>query len=105
MANSVSVTIYGQRFTVNTEESPERVEALAAKVDSLMRMIASRGYNDSNRAAILASLHLADQVVSLEERVADMESAAEKVKSKPAQKKRINDLLSLLDQELETPKS
>jgi cell division protein ZapA (FtsZ GTPase activity inhibitor) len=68
-------------------------------------MIASRGYNDSNRAAILASLHLADQVVSLEERVADMESAAEKVKSKPAQKKRINDLLSLLDQELETPKS
>ncbi len=105
MANSVSVTIYGQKFTVNTEERPERVEMLAAKVDGLMRMIASRGYNDSNRAAILASLHLADQVLSLEERVNELEAAAEKVKSKPAQKKRINDLLSLLDQELDEAKS
>ncbi len=101
MAKSVSVTIYGQQFTVVTEEAPDRVEAVANKVDSLMRLISTRGVSDSNRAAILTSLHLADQVGSLEARVAELEAQVSKTKSKPAQEKKISDLLSLLDQELQ----
>jgi cell division protein ZapA len=101
MAKSVSVTIYGQQFTVVTEEAPDRVEAVAAKVDSLMRLISSRGVPDSNRAAILSSLHLADQVASLESRVSELEAELSKTKTKPTQKKKISDLLSLLDQELQ----
>lgn len=101
MAKSVSVTIYGQQFTVVTEEAPDRVEAVAGKVDSLMRLISAKGVPDSNRAAILASLHLADQVGTLEARVAELEGELAKSKNKPAKEKKISDLLSLLDQELQ----
>jgi len=101
MAKSVSVTIYGQQFTVVTAEAPDRVEIVAGKVDSLMRLISSRGVADSNRAAILTSLHLADQVGTLEARVAELEGELAKSKSKPAKEKKISDLLSLLDQELQ----
>jgi cell division protein ZapA (FtsZ GTPase activity inhibitor) len=93
MAQPVYVTIYGQQLTVVTDEKPERVEALAERVDELMRTIASRGVVDSNRAAMLACLHLADQVEGLEQRVAAAKTA-------PVQKQKLNDLLSLLDEEL-----
>jgi cell division protein ZapA (FtsZ GTPase activity inhibitor) len=106
MAKSVSVTIYGQQFTVVTAEAPDRVEAVAGKVDSLMRLISAKGVPDSNRAAILSSMHLADQVETLEARVAELEAELAKAeqakaKSKPAKEKKISDLLSLLDQELQ----
>ena len=97
MSNPVHVTIYGQNFTVLTGEDPHRVESLAAHVDGLMRDIASRGVVDSNRAAVLACLHLADQVESLQSQLAAANLTA---KSLPGQKQKINDLLQLLDDEL-----
>ncbi|WP_080507875.1 cell division protein ZapA [Bryobacter aggregatus] len=97
MSNPVHVTIYGQHFTVVTGEEPERVEALATHVDSLMRDIASRGVVDSNRAAMLACLHLADQVQSLQ---AQLAVHVEAVKAQPVQRQKLNDLLQLLDDEL-----
>ncbi len=100
MGQPVSVTIYGQQFTVVTAESPERVEAIAAKVDDLMRVIAARGIADSNRAAILSCLHFADRISSLEAEVAALEAELAKQKTKPAQKQKLNDLLSLLEDEL-----
>lgn len=93
MSTPVHVTIYGQQFTVVTGEDPKRVEALAARVDEIMRSIANRGIVDSNRAAVLACLHLADQVESLEAKV-------NATKALPDQKQKLNDLLSLLDEEL-----
>ena len=93
MSTPVHVTIYGQHFTVLTGEDPHRVESLAAHVDGLMRDIASRGVVDSNRAAVLACLHLADQVESLQAQLAS-------VKSHPSQKQKLSDLLQLLDDEL-----
>lgn len=105
MAHTVPVTIYGQQLSVATEESRETVEAVAAKVDSLMRMIAVRGVADTTKVAVLASLHLADHLLRLEARVneleAHVESQAEKTKAKTPQKERLSNLLSLLDQELE----
>ena len=62
-----------------------------------MRNIASRGVVDSNRAAVLACLHLADQVESLQSQLASANLSA---KSLPSQKQKINDLLQLLDDEL-----
>ncbi len=93
MSNPVHVTIYGQSLTVFTGEDPERVEALAADVDGLMRNIASRGVVDSNRAAMLACLHLADQVKTLQSQLSD-------AKTQPLQKQKLTDLLQLLDDEL-----
>jgi len=93
VSNPVHVTIYGQQFTVLTSEDPERVEALAARVDSIMRQIASRGIVDSSRAAVLAALHLADQVSSLQAEV-------DALRQRPDQQRKISDLLQLLDEEL-----
>ncbi len=93
MSQPVHITIYGQQFTVVTGEDPQRVEALAANVDTIMRSIADRGVVDSNRAAVLACLHLADQVDSLQTQLAA-------TKTLPDQKRKLSDLLQLLDDEL-----
>jgi len=93
LSKPVHVTIYGQQFTVVTGEDPTRVEALASQVDSVMRTIANSGVVDSNRAAVLACLHLADQVDSLQTQLAA-------VKVLPDQKRKLSDLLQLLDDEL-----
>lgn len=93
MSTPVHITIYGQQFTVVTGEDPKRVETLAARVDEIMRSIASRGIVDSNRAAVLACLHLVDQVETLEAQV-------KATKVLPNQKQKLNDLLILLDEEL-----
>ena len=96
MARPVSVTIYGQTFTVVTGETPERVEELATYIDELMRSIASRGVVDSNRAALLSCLHLADEVRTLRQKLAEVKTMAET-------KQKLTDLLQLLDAELEEP--
>jgi cell division protein ZapA (FtsZ GTPase activity inhibitor) len=94
LAHPVSITIYGQTFSVVSGENPERVEELAQFVDQLMRSIASKGVVDSNRAAMLACLHLADEVQTLRSKLSQVKTASET-------KQKLNDLLSLLDDELE----
>lgn len=96
MAHPVSITIYGQTFSVVSGENPERVEELAQFVDQIMRSIASKGVVDSNRAAMLACLHLADEVRTLQHKLSQVKTAGET-------KQKLTDLLSLLDDELEEP--
>ena len=51
---------------------PAEVESLAHSVDVLMTEIAQRAGNvDGNRVAVLASLHLADELRSIEHELAD----------------------------------
>jgi cell division protein ZapA (FtsZ GTPase activity inhibitor) len=64
---TVRVTIFNQPYTLLASEEPGEVEALAQIVDEIMTNIASRAGNvDSLRAAVLTSLHLADQLRSVE---------------------------------------
>jgi cell division protein ZapA len=64
---SVRVTIYNQPYTLVATEEPGQVEALAHTIDELMTEIAPRAGNvDANRVAVLACLHLADRVQTLE---------------------------------------
>ena len=67
----VRVTIFNQTYSlVASSEEPGRIEQLAQRVDDLMSNIASRAGNvDSTRAAVLACLHLADELDSLERRL------------------------------------
>ena len=54
-------------------QEPGRIEHLAQKVDDLMSSIAVRAGNiDATRAAVLACLHLADELESLERRLASL---------------------------------
>lgn len=71
----VRVTIYNQSYSLVASEEPGRVEQLAHRVDDLMTNVAARAGNvDATRAAVLACLHLADQMEILERELADLKS-------------------------------
>jgi len=64
---SVRVTILSRPYTLRTSGDPEELQAVAASVDELMLNIASRAPNaDSTHIAVLACMHLADKLRSLE---------------------------------------
>ncbi len=68
---AVRVTIFNQPYTLLASEEPGEVEALAHAVDELMTSIAARAGNiDSTRTAVLACLHLADQLRAAEKELA-----------------------------------
>ena len=72
---SVRVTIFNQPYTLVASEEPGEVESLARAVDELMIGIAQRAGNiDSNRVAVLACLHLADRLRSMERELADLKA-------------------------------
>ena len=59
----VRVTIHNQTFTLLSSGDQSEVEELAHVVDELISSIVSRSGNvDTSRAAVLACLHLADQL-------------------------------------------
>jgi cell division protein ZapA len=71
---TVKVTIFHQQYSV-TSEDPSQVEALAQEVDELMVSIAQRAGNvDSTRIAVLASLHLADRLRTIENELTDLKT-------------------------------
>jgi len=90
----VRVTILNQTYTLRTSGDEGETEELAQRVDDLMMAIARRSANlDSTRVAVLACLHMADQLRSLERDLAEL-------KQKVDRKSR--DFSLLLDQALNT---
>ncbi|MGA2593962.1 MAG: cell division protein ZapA [Bryobacteraceae bacterium] len=64
----VRVTILSQSYTLLTAGDPREVEELARSVDELMLSIAGKSpHADSTRIAVMACLHLADRLHSLEQ--------------------------------------
>ena len=70
----VRVIIFGQAYTVLAEDAAE-VEDLARRVDGLMADIASHGSHDTARTAVLACLHLADELQIAERQLAEVKEA------------------------------
>lgn len=69
----VRVTIFNQSYSLVASEEPGRVEELAHRVDDLMSSIAARAGNiDATRAAVLAALHLADQLDGVEHQFTEL---------------------------------
>jgi cell division protein ZapA len=63
----VRVTILSRPYIVRTTGDPHEVEEVARSVDELMLNIAGRAPNaDSTHIAVLACMHLADRLRSLE---------------------------------------
>ena len=63
----VRVTILSRPYTLLATGDPRETEAVAAEVNDLMLSIAARAPNaDSTRIAVLACLHLADKVRTME---------------------------------------
>jgi cell division protein ZapA len=76
---AVRVTIFNQTYTVLATEGSNDVQELAHVVDELMSTISRSGNYDSTRTAVMACLHLADQLRSAERQ---MESLKLEVDSK-----------------------
>ncbi len=63
----VKVTIFHQSYTLLSQGDPSELIQVAQDVDQLMHSIAERaGSADASRVAVLACLHLADQMRALE---------------------------------------
>jgi cell division protein ZapA len=72
---TVRVTIYNQAYNLLATEDPREVESLARTVDDLMTQVAQGAGNvDSNRVAVLACLHMADRLKSIERELVDLKS-------------------------------
>jgi cell division protein ZapA len=65
---TVRVTIFGQSIPIVTSDDPAVVERLAASLDHLLHEIAAKlPSQEPVRIALLACLHLADRLQSLEQ--------------------------------------
>jgi cell division protein ZapA len=63
----VHVTILSRPYTLLATGDPREVEEVAASVDELMLSIAARASNaDTTKIAVLACVHLADKLRTLE---------------------------------------
>jgi cell division protein ZapA (FtsZ GTPase activity inhibitor) len=79
---SVRVQIFNQSYSLLTEGDPRETMEIAQQVDDLMRSIAVRSNSgDAVRAAVLASLHLADQLRDAERRLQAYEDRSTRISS------------------------
>ena len=68
---TVRVTIFNQTYTLAATDEAGEVETLGETVDELMTSIAQRAGNmDAQRIAVLACLHMADQLRTIERELA-----------------------------------
>ena len=75
---TVRVTIFNQTYSLAATDEEGEVESLAHAVDELMTGVAQRAGNvDANRVAVLACLHLADRLRSMERELADLKERVE----------------------------
>lgn len=75
----VRVTILSQSYTLLATGDPRETERLAHSVDELMLSIAAKAPNaDSTRIAVLACLHLADRLHSLEQDLTRLKERVER---------------------------
>ncbi|HZU27037.1 MAG TPA: cell division protein ZapA [Bryobacteraceae bacterium] len=74
----IRVTIFNQNYSLLASDEPGRVEELALWVDEIMHGISDEaGTIDPARVAVLASLHLADQLRTLQGEVDRLRSTFE----------------------------
>ncbi len=72
---TVRVTIFHQQYSVAAPDDSSEIEQLAQEVDELMISIAQRAGNvDSARVAVLASLHLADRLRTIERELQELKT-------------------------------
>lgn len=75
---TVRVTIFGQPYNLRASGDTREIEELASTVDDLMGSIASQtGTSDPSRAAVLACLHLADQLKAAQQELTGVRERAD----------------------------
>ena len=101
---AVVVDIYDQIYQLRGV-NPEHIERLAAVVDAKMRAISAHGTTvDSLRVAVLASLNLADELVTLRgkyEALSASVEASRQAEARSTVRSRAGSLMGMLDEVLE----
>jgi cell division protein ZapA len=76
---TVRVTIFNQTYSLAATDEEGEVESLAHSIDELMTGIALRAGNvDGNRVAVLACLHMADRLRSMERELTDLKDRVDR---------------------------
>ena len=77
--NRLTVSIYGQDYTIVSEESPEYVRTLAGFIDESMHRVGRENTRlDTTRLAILSALNIADDYFRLRQKYEELEKQIEK---------------------------
>jgi cell division protein ZapA len=72
---TVRVTIFHQQYSVSATDDAGEIEQLAQEVDELMNSIAVRAGNvDATRVAVLACLHMADRLRTIERELQELKT-------------------------------
>ena len=72
---TVRVTIFHQQYSVSATDDAGEIELLAQEVDELMNSIAVRAGNvDATRVAVLACLHMADRLRTIERELQELKT-------------------------------
>jgi len=96
---SVSVDIYDQVYHLRGTDT-QHIERLAALVDGKMRAVAAHGSTvDSLRVAVLASLNIADELLSLRARYDTLAGSVNRTED--SMRSRAGTLAGMLDEVLE----
>jgi cell division protein ZapA len=78
---SIRVHIFNQTYTLLADDDdPAAVQEIAHRIDELMTSIAGRANSgDAARVAVLACLHLADQLRAAEKKLKSFEDQSERI--------------------------
>lgn len=75
---SVQVTIFHQNYTLRSSGDEREIQELADRVDRLMTAIAAKSVNaDTLRVAVLACVHMADRLRTLERELSQLREGVE----------------------------
>lgn len=75
--HTVAVEIAGERHVLRSDVPPERTRAIAAHVDEIIRSLPSFGTLERDRAAILASLSITDELFRAREEIEQLRAEIE----------------------------
>lgn len=79
--NRLTVSIFGQNYTIVSEESPEYMRTLAGFVDETMHRVGEGNARlDTTKLAILSALNIADDYFRLKHKYEELEKQLEKDK-------------------------
>ena len=82
MNNKVTVTIYGQEFTVGGDKSAEQIVRIATHVDLKMRQIAGEEYNGPlSSLAILTAMNICEEYFEATNAVEEMKKNTSKLEA------------------------
>lgn len=99
VAETVAVDIYDQTYHLRGTD-PAYMQALAATVDAKMRAVAAHGGTvDSLRVAVLAALNIADELLQVRERYAELANSA--TRAERTVRSRAGSLSHVLDEAIE----